>query len=156
MRMRFRVVDRVPLLITLLVALFGTSGIVSAAPAAPTPLAPANSAAVTVPFTISWSGVSDPSGIIAYNWEVSPSSTMSPSVENGSTSGQTQATVSGLANGTYFWHVQAVNGAFVQGAWSTTRAVTVTGANAGSPGSPTLNAPQGGTQFHPMESITFT
>jgi predicted phage tail protein len=100
--------------------------------------------------------VSEPRGILAYNWEVSPSSTMSPVILLNSTSGQTQDTVSGLANGTYFWHVQAVNGAFVQGAWSATQSFVVTGANASSPGSATLNAAKGGTQFHPMESITFT
>src|SRR5207302_2439748 len=71
-------------------------------PAAPTPLAPVNGASVTVPFTASWSAVSDPSGIIAYNWQVSPSSTFAPVILQNSTSGQTQATVSGLANGTYF------------------------------------------------------
>jgi hypothetical protein len=81
-------------------------------PPAPSPLAPANGAQVTVPFTISWSAVSDPRGIVAYNWQVSPSSTFSPVIELNSTSGQTQDTVSGLANGTYFWRVQAVNGNF--------------------------------------------
>jgi hypothetical protein len=127
-----------------------------AAPPAPTPLAPANGAQVTVPFTISWSAVSDPSGIIAYNWQVSFASTFASVIEQNSTSGQTQDTVSGLANGTYFWRVQAVNGAFIQGAWSAPQSFTVTGANAGAPGSPTLNAPNGGTQFHPMETISFT
>jgi len=105
-------------------------------PPAPSALAPANGAQVTVPFSISWSAVSDPSGIVAYNWQFSPSSTFSPVIEQNSTSGQTQDTVFGLANGTYFWRVQAVNGSFQQGAWSTPRSFTVTGANAGEPGSP--------------------
>src|ERR1043165_4135551 len=120
---------------------------VSGSPA-PSPLAPANGAQVTVPFTISWSAVSDPRGIVAYNWQVSPSSTFSPVIQLNSTSGQTQDTVSGLATGTYFWRVQAVNGDFVQGAWSATRSFTVTGANAGAPGSPMLNPAKGGTAFH--------
>lgn len=124
-------------------------------PPAPSPLAPANGAQVTVPFTISWSAVSDPSGILAYNWQVSPSSKFSPVIQQDSTSGQTQDTVSGLANGTYFWRVQAVNGAFDQGAWSNTQSFTVTGVNSGEPGSPTLNSPQGGPAFHPMEVIYF-
>src|SRR2546425_11854721 len=45
---------------------------------APAPLAPAFGANVLVPFTISWSAVSDPSGIVAYNWQVSSSSTFTP------------------------------------------------------------------------------
>ena len=52
--------------------------------------------------------------------------------------------------------MQAVNGAFFQSAFSTTQSFTVTGANAGEPGSATLNPPKGGTQFHPMEVIYFT
>src|SRR5918912_3256686 len=75
----------------------------SSGPPAPAPLAPANGASVTVPFTISWSAVSDPSGIVAYNWQVSPSSIFSPVVAQNSTSGQTQDTVGGLAARTYFW-----------------------------------------------------
>ncbi|HEY0616741.1 MAG TPA: hypothetical protein VGD15_04105, partial [Kribbella sp.] len=62
----------------------------------------------------------------------------------------------GLANGTYFWRVQAVNGAFEQAAWSQTGSFTVTGASPDELGTPTLNPPKGGTQFHPFESITFT
>ena len=124
-------------------------------PPAPTPLAPANGASVVIPFTISWSAVSDPSGIIAYNWQVSPSSSFSSVVASNSTGGQTQAVVSGLATGTYFWRVQAVNGNFVQGAWSSARSFTVTGAGAGAPGSPVLNPPHGASAFHPMEVIYF-
>ncbi len=104
---------------------------------------------------ISWSAVTDPSGIVAYNWQVSPSSTFSPVIEQSSTNGQTQDTVSGLANGTYFWRVQAVNGNFVQGAWSAAQSFSVTGANSGELGSPTLNPPHNATAFHPMEVIYF-
>jgi hypothetical protein len=138
-------------------ALFGVARAHAASgPPAPTPLTPAAGSQVTVPFTLSWSAVSDPSGIVAYNWEVSPSSNLSPVIEHNSTSGQTQDTVSGLANGTYFWHVQAVSGAFVQGAWSQARSFTVTGANAGEPAAPVLNPINGGTAFHPMESFSFS
>ncbi|MGN6700426.1 MAG: hypothetical protein ACTHMR_19905 [Thermomicrobiales bacterium] len=125
-------------------------------PPAPAPLAPAAGASVTEPFTLAWSAVSDPSGIAAYNWEISPSSTFSPVIKLNSTNGATQDIVSGLPTGTYFWHVQAVNGAFVDGAWSSPQSLTVTGAGAGAPGTPTLDPPHGGTAFHPMESITFT
>src|SRR5712692_1619464 len=102
------------LLFAVALALVGSGSIALAAgPAAPNPLAPLNGAQITVPFTNSWSAVSDPSGIIAYNWEVSPSSSFVPVVARNSTSGQTQSTISGLTNGTYFWRVQAVNGAFI-------------------------------------------
>ena len=148
---------RFVVLFAVLAAMFGGGGVAAAAPPAPTPLSPSNGASVTVPFTISWNAVSDPNGIVAYNWEVSNSSSMSPVILHNSTTGTiTQDTVSGLANGTYFWHVQAVNGAFFQSAFSATQSFTVTGANAGEPGSATLNPPKGGTQFHPMEVIYFT
>ena len=43
---------------------------------APTIVGPANGASVTEPFNISWTSVtSNPSGVIAYNWQVSTSST---------------------------------------------------------------------------------
>lgn len=148
---------RVALAVALAVGLLAAAPVAWATPPpAPAALGPANGAQTVVPFTLSWSAVSDPSGIVAYNWQVSPSSTFSPVIQQNSTSGQTQDSVSGLANGTYFWRVQAVNGAFEQGAWSQTRSFTVTGAGAGEPGSPTLKPPKGGTQFHPFESITFT
>jgi len=151
-----RAVVRVVLAVALAVGLLaGAPGAWAAPPAAPAALGPANGAQVVVPFTLSWSAVTDPSGIVAYNWQVSPSSTFSPVIQQNSTSGQTQDSVSGLANGTYFWRVQAVNGAFEQGAWSLTRSFTVTGVGPGEPGTPTLNPPKGGTQFHPFESITF-
>ena len=153
----YRQVALKSLLFAVVFALVGSGSVALAAgPAAPNPLAPLNGAQVTVPFTNSWSAVSDPSGIIAYNWEVSPSSSFVPVAASNSTSGQTQSTVSGLTNGTYFWRVQAVNGAFTQGAWSTPQRFTVTGGSAGAPGVPTLNPPKGGTAFHPMETISFT
>jgi hypothetical protein len=118
------------------------------------PLTPANAASVTLPFAISWSAVSDPSGIVAYNWQVSTTSTFAKIVRQNSVTAPTRTdTVSGLANGTYFWRVQAVSGAFVQGAWSAPRSFTVTGASAGVPAKPSLNLPRGGTSFHPWESF---
>ncbi|HEX5502688.1 MAG TPA: hypothetical protein VFW96_08700, partial [Thermomicrobiales bacterium] len=128
----------------------------SSGPAAPTPLAPAAGASVTEPFTLSWSAVGDPSGIAGYNWEIAASSAFSPVILPGSTDGATQDTVSGLPAGAYVWRVQAVSGNFVDGAWSSPRSLTVTGASASAPGTPTLDPPHGGTAFHPMESITFT
>jgi hypothetical protein len=125
-----------------------------AAPTAPRPLGPADSASVTLPFTISWSAASDPSGILAYNWQVSASSTFAKVLRQDSVMAPaTSDVVSGLAEGTYFWRVQAVSNDFVQGPWSTVRRVKVTGASAGLPATPTLNPPRGGSSFHPWESF---
>lgn len=140
----------------LVLALLGGRAAAASSPPAPTPLSPSNGSQVTVPFTISWSAVSDPSGIVGYNWQVSPSNNFSPVIEQNSTNGQVQDTVSGLANGTYFWRVQAVNGNFAQGPWSQPQSFKVIGVNSGEPGSPTLSPPQGGSAFHPMEVIYFT
>jgi hypothetical protein len=126
---------------------------VAATPPAPSAVSPTDGASVTEPFTISWTAVSDPTGIIAYNWQVSSSSAFTSLLLQNSTNGATQASVSGLANGTYFWRVQAVNGAFEQGAWSQPRSFTVTGAGTGAP---SLAPPKGYSTFHPLEVMTFT
>ena len=128
----------------------------AAVPAAPSPIAPAAGASVSAPLSISWSAVSDPSGIIAYNWQVSASSTFGTVVAQNSTMGPTQDTVSGLSNGTYFWRVQAVNSAFVQGTWSSPRSFTVSGTTAGGLGAPTLDPTHAYSTFHPREVIVFS
>ncbi|MGE5322093.1 MAG: hypothetical protein ACM3SW_04495 [Actinomycetota bacterium] len=128
----------------------------AATPPTPSPLSPASGASVTAPLTIAWSSVTDPSGIIAYNWQVSASSNFSSIAVNNSTMGATQDTVSGLANGTYFWRVQSVNGNFVQSAWSAARSFTVTGVSAGALAAPNMNPPKGYSTFHPLEVMTFT
>jgi hypothetical protein len=134
----------------------GFDGRLSAVPLAPNPVSPANGGSLQEPFTIAWSAVSDPSGIIGYNWQVSPSSGFTTIVLQDSTNPDvTSDTVSGLSNGTYFWRVQAVNGAFEQGAWSQARSFTVTGVSGG-PATPTLAPPKAYTTFHPYESMTFT
>jgi hypothetical protein len=104
---------------------------------------------------ISWTTVSDPTGIVAYNWQVSASSAFTSVLVQSSTNGATQDVVSGLADGAYFWRAQAVNGDFVQGAWSTPRGFTVNGAGTGSPGTPSLGPPKGYSTFHPFEVMTF-
>jgi len=142
--------------INLLLLVLASTARVQAAPSAPALLSPGSSASVQIPFAISWSSVSDPAGIVAYNWQVSSSSNFSPVVLQNSTSGETQATVSGLAAGTYFWRVQAVNGSFVQGAWSAARSFTVTGTGTGAPGTATLADPKGYSTFHPREVMTFS
>ena len=139
-------------------AMFGAFVVgLSAVPLAPSPIAPASGDSVQTPFAISWSAVSDATGIIGYNWQVSPSSSFSPVIVADSTDGvTTAAAVSGLANGTYFWRVRAVNGAFEQGAWSPARSVTVSGIGAGAPPTPTLAPPKAYSTFHPYEVMTFT
>ena len=148
--MKFRTSGR-PCPTLLFAIILCISGAVAAAPPAPSPVSPADGASVTEPFTISWTAVSDPSGIVAYNWQVSSSSTFASVLLQNSTNGATQDSVSGLANGTYFWRVQAVNGAFESGAWSQPRSFTVTGAG----GAPSLAPTKGYSTFHPFEVMTF-
>jgi hypothetical protein len=127
-----------------------------AAVAVPNPLSPASGVNLTSPLTISWSAVTDPSGILGYNWQVSTSSTFpTVALQNSTNVGITQDTVSGLPNGTYFWRVQAVSGAFVKSAWSAARSFNITGAGAGQPGAPVLSPTKGYPTFHPLEVITF-
>src|ERR1041385_1058604 len=150
---KFRAFGRqyVTLLFAIIVCVIAVDRAV-AAPAAPSAISPTDGASVTQPFTISWTAVSDPAGITAYNWQVSSSSAFTSVLLQNSTNGATQASVSGLADGTYFWRVQAANGAFEQGAWSQPRSFTVTGAG----GAPSLAPPQGYSTFHPFEVMTFT
>ena len=127
-----------------------------AAVAVPNPLSPASGSNLTTPLTISWSSVTDPSGILGYNWQVSTSSTFpTVALQNSTNVGITQDTVSGLPNGTYFWRVQAVSGAFVKGPWSAPRSFNITGAGAGQPGAPALSPTKAYSTFHPLEVITF-
>jgi hypothetical protein len=152
--MKFQTCGRSGLTLLFAIIIFISAGgrAVAAAPAAPSAVSPTDGASVTEPFTISWTAVSDPTGIIAYNWQVSSSSAFTSVLLQNSTNGETQASVSGLANGTYFWRVQAVNGAFEQGAWSQPRSFTITGAG----GAPSLAPPKGYSTFHPSEVMTFT
>jgi hypothetical protein len=127
-----------------------------AAVAVPNPLSPASGASLQSPLTISWSAVTDPSGILGYNWQVSTSSTFPTiALQNSTNVGTTQDTVSGLPNGTYFWRVQAVSGAFVKSAWSAARSFNITGAGPGQPGTPTLSPTKAYSTFHPLEVIWF-
>lgn len=143
--------------ILMLCSLFTLPQVATAAtPPTPSPVSPAAGASVTAPFTISWSAVTDPSGIVAYNWEVSASSNFTSIAANNSTMGATQDTVSGLGSGTWFWRVQSVNGSFVQSAWSAARSFTVTGATAGALPAPNMDPPKGYSTFHPYEFVTLT
>ena len=127
-----------------------------AAVAVPNPLSPASGANLQSPLTISWSAVTDPSGILGYNWQVSTSSTFpTVALQNSTNVGITQDTVSGLPNGTYFWRVQAVSGAFVKSTWSAARSFNITGAGPGQPGAPALSPTKAYSTFHPLEVMTF-
>lgn len=96
-------------------------------PGAPTLSSPADGASVVTPLTISWAAPSGATSVSAYNWAVSTAADFATTAAVGSTAGTvTQATVSDVPNGTYFWRVQAVDGA-VAGAWSTARSFTITG-----------------------------
>ena len=144
----------------LLIIAFGfvTGGIAAAAPPAPTPLGPVNGANVTVPATMSWSAVTDPSGatIIGYNWRVSSSPTMTPLVFADSTGATTtQDTLSGLVAGTYFWQVQAVSSAGQR------RVVAGAGfhhhrSRPRHAGDAVLDPTRGYSTFHPWESVHFS
>jgi hypothetical protein len=132
--------------------------VAAAAPAVPTPLGPVKSANVTVPATMSWSAVTDPSGaaIAGYNWKVSPSPSMTPVVFMDSVNGATtQDTLSGLVAGGYFWQVQAASTAGEQSAWSPAQSFNVTGAGPGTPATPSLGPTRGYSTFHPYESVQF-
>lgn len=97
------------------------------APGAPTLVAPAAGASVVTPFELSWARPAGDTPISAYNWQVSARSDFATTAAVGSTAGDvTRATVSGIANGTYFWRVQAVNGTAAS-PYSAPRSFTVTG-----------------------------
>lgn len=126
-------------------------------PAAPTPLAPADGAGVTTPVTLSWSATIDPNPASqngGYNWEISTSSTFATLVVRDSTvPSLTSESVGGLAPATYFWRVQAVDGALNISPWSATRSFVVTGSGTGALAAPTLGTLIDGAQYHPMESF---
>src|SRR5690242_13139794 len=77
----------------------GAPGAIAAAPPAPGLVAPADSAQVLEPVALAWQPVADPTGIVAYNWQVSASSTFAVIAQIGSTNGALADTVSGLPNG---------------------------------------------------------
>jgi hypothetical protein len=54
--------------VNLFLLAFGTETMAQTAPSAPALLSASSAASVQIPFAISWSSVSDPAGIVAYNW----------------------------------------------------------------------------------------
>jgi hypothetical protein len=152
------------------VLVFTTSiikGAAQAPPPAPTLVDPASGASLVQPMTLRWSPVNDPDGPIAsYLWQVGTSSTFSNVMASGFTDNRngdpvpTEARLSGLPNGTYFWRVKAtqtVGGAvgFIESAWSSARSFTISGLGA-APGTPGFTGPGNGSRFHPWETFKIT
>src|SRR5437763_10489497 len=132
------------------------------APPAPVLLQPGAGAALVQPITLAWGAVVDPDGPIgSYTWQVSPTSTFAFIIAAGFTNtpadgspARTQATVSGLPNGAYFWRVKAtqiVGGAVfaLDSAWSV-GSFTVVGLGP-APGTPAFTSPANGARFHVRE-----
>jgi hypothetical protein len=129
-------------------------------PPAPTLLDPPSGASVVQPVTLRWTAVSDPNGpIFSYTWQLGTTSSFTTIVASGFTDisqgdpPPTQARLSGVANGTYFWRVRA-SGA-VDSAWSAVRTLTITGLGP-APGTPQFTAPATGSRFHPYEFFDIT
>ena len=99
---------------TTAIGALGRPSLAAAAPAAPSPLAPAEGASVTAPVTLSWTATIDPTATNGgYNWEVSATPTFASVIAFDATSpGETQDVVSGLPNGTYYWRVNAASPVF--------------------------------------------
>ncbi|HEY3108861.1 MAG TPA: hypothetical protein VGL23_08920, partial [Chloroflexota bacterium] len=159
---KFRFIPRVAVALAVALAVFGRGVATEAAPPAPNPLSPANGASLVEPLTLTWSTVGDPTGLFGYRWEVSTTTTFATRVATGfndaraASPSPTQATLSGLPNGTYFWRVQAQNKALVNGAFSAPVSFVVTGSAAGTPATPTVTGPAANARFHPYEDLTIS
>jgi hypothetical protein len=126
-------------------------------PPAPTLVAPNEGSTFTAPteVTLDWNDVTDPSGIRAYHVQVSPDPNFRQ--DAGSIAGtfhENWHTVSfavvdrSVSNtGTFYWRVQALDGANNMGPWSATRTFTV--ANPTPPAQVTLLSPPNGGRYAP-------
>lgn len=137
----------------------------TAANSAPGLLSPINNVSVTQPGILSWSAASDPGGAtLGYNWQIATDGGFAAVVladSVGSAAGgpvPIQAAFSGLADGAYFWRVQAVFSRpapepLLQGPWSSVGTFTVAGSGPTAPAAPAMTQPANGAQFHPLESF---
>jgi trimeric autotransporter adhesin len=128
-------------------------------PPAPILLDPPSGAALVQPITLRWSAVNDPDGPIgSYTWQLGTTSSFTSIVASGFTDvsqsdpAPTQARLSGVPSGSYFWRVrasQSVGGATgaIDSAWSAARGITVTGLGP-APGTPQITAPANASRFH--------
>ena len=131
-----------------------------AVPGIPTLVGPAPGTSVTEPVALSWQ---PPAGMpgVSFRWQVSTEPSFATMVLTTVTSPRvTSATLSGLADGTYYWRVQSVifppSPYFsLFGNWTPASSFTITGQAPGTPGTPTLTSPDG-TEFHPEESFPLT
>lgn len=132
-----------------------------AVPGPPSPVGPPPGASVTEPVTLSWQPPASTPGV-HYRWEVSTRRSFATLVLTSTTSPKvTSAILSGLSPGTYYWRVQSAS--FppepffpLFGNWTPARSLTITGEAPGSPGTPTLESPAAGSEFHPEETFPVT
>jgi hypothetical protein len=134
-------------------------------PSAPVLTSPASGTSVTNPVTMTWQPSTGVTQIVAYQWQVSSTSNFSTlkawgnPMATGTTLPPTTGMVSGLANGTYFWRVQATQAetdpieGLVNGAWSATRSFTVTGSAPTVLPAPVMISPPNLFQYHPFEFV---
>jgi hypothetical protein len=143
------------------VTLSGCTPTISRPPAVPGPPAvvgPPPGASVTEPVTLSWQPPTGAAGV-NYQWQVSTQPSFTTLVLTTTTSPRvTSASLSGLAPGTYYWRVQAERFPAepyfpLFGNWAPTRSLTITVEGTGTPGTPTLQAPAAGSEFHPEETF---
>jgi hypothetical protein len=131
-----------------------------AVPGVPTLVGPPPGTSATEPLALSWRPPAGSPGV-SFQWQVSTEPSFATLVLTATATPRvTSTTLSGLADGTYYWRVQAVS--FppdpyfpLFGNWTATRSLTITRQAPGTPGTPTLMSPDG-TQFHPEESFPLT
>lgn len=129
-------------------------------PGPPTAVAPPPGASVTEPVALSWQPPAKPRAL-HFQWQVSTDPSFRTLALTATTAANvTSTTLSGLADGTYYWRVQSVS--FppfpyfpLFGSWTPTSSLTITGQAPGTPGTPTVTSPDG-TEFHPEESFPLT
>jgi hypothetical protein len=91
-------------------------------PAAPSLLAPAGGAGVTLPLTLDWNDVTNAA---SYQVQVDDSSSLTAPRTIDTTVTSSQFTTSALSNRQYWWRVRGRNSSGVAGAWSSIRSFTV-------------------------------
>jgi hypothetical protein len=131
-----------------------------AVPAMPIVVGPPSGTSATEPVALSWQ---PPTGMpgVSFQWQVSTEPSFATLVATATVGPKvTSTTLSGLADGTYYWRVQSVS--FppdpyfpLFGNWTPASSLTITGQASGTPGTPTLASPEG-TECHPEESFPLT
>src|SRR5689334_8172688 len=146
------------------VTLSGCTPTISAPPPVPGPptaVGPPSGTSTTEPVALSWQPPAASPGVSS-QWQVSTDPSFTTLVLTATVGPKvTSTTLSGLAPGTYYWRVQAES--FppepyfpLFGNWTVVSSLTITGEAAGQPGSPSLQTPASGTEFHPEESFPLT